>query len=214
MNQPFRLAISIALVVGAAALVHLRSPGQAVSMRKSLGAFPTTLGRWQAREGTVLDPASLRALKAHEYLMRRDEDRDGHSVWLFVGYWATRQHGAQPHSPRNCLPGSGWEPLDASTIRVRLPSAHPAAMTVNRYLIQKDREQQLVLYWYQSQGVAIADELQARIRTVRSSIWDRRTDSALIRVSSPIRGDLQDVSGRLIEYVQTMYPTLREYLPE
>ena len=87
-------------------------------------------------------------------------------------------------------------------------------ITVNRYLVQKDRDQQLVLYWYQSQGRAIAGELAARVQLVKSSIARHRTDGAIVRVSSPVYGSVQDTSDRLVRYVQAMYPALGDYLPD
>lgn len=120
-------------------------------MRQPLDTFPTTIGDWRGREATLFEGEILNILKVKDYLMRRYVDPAGHSLWLYIGYWDTQRKGAQPHSPKNCLPGGGWEPLEAT--RVSIPVAGPpGAIEVNRYLIQKDRDQQLVLYWYQSQG--------------------------------------------------------------
>ena len=121
--------------------------------------------------------------------------------------------GATPHSPRNCLPGSGWEPLEASRVAISLPQPFEPIL-VNQYLIQKDRDQQVVLYWYQSQGKAIAGEMAARVQLVKNSIVRHRTDGALVRISSPVYGSVQDTSDRLVRYVQAMYPALGGYLPD
>ena len=67
------------------------------------------------------------------------------------------------------MPGGGWEPIEASQVTIPLPAPY-SPIVVNRYLIQKDRDQQVVLYWYQSQGKALADELTAKVEMVRSSI--------------------------------------------
>jgi EpsI family protein len=198
MKQPVRVGLSLSVLIGALLVLHLRSPGEAVPIRKSLDSFPSAMGAWQAREGVLLEPEIQNLLKAKEYLMRRDQDPSGRSVWLFIAYWDTLRKGVTPHSPRNCLPGSGWEPLESS----------------NRYLIQKDRDQQVVLYWYQSHGRAIAGEMAARVQLVKNSIARHRTDGALVRVSSPVYGSVQDTSDRLVRYVQAMYPVLGDYLPD
>jgi EpsI family protein len=161
----------------------------------------------------LLEPDILNVLKATDYLMRRDQDPSGKSLWLFIAYWDSHRKGAQPHSPRNCLPGSGWEPLEASMVTIPLPQPSTPIM-VNRYLIQKERDQQVVLYWYQSQGRAIAGEMAARVQLVKNSIVRHRTDGALVRVSSPVYGSVQDTSDRLVRYVQAMYPALGDYLPD
>jgi EpsI family protein len=213
MKQPVRVGLSLSLLIGALLVLHLRSPGEAVPIRKSLDSFPSAVGAWQAREGVLLEPDILNVLKAKEYLLRRDQDPSGRSVWLFIAYWDTLRKGVTPHSPRNCLPGSGWEPLEASMVTIPLPQPF-APIMVNRYLIQKDRDQQVVLYWYQSQGRAIAGEMAARVQLVKNSIARHRTDGAIVRVSSPVYGSVQDTSDRLVRYVQAMYPVLGEYLPD
>jgi len=213
MKQTVRVGLSLSLLIGALLVLHLRSSGEAVPIWKSLDSFPSAVGDWQAREGVLLEQDILNVLKAKEYLMRRDQDPSGRSVWLFIAYWDTLRKGATPHSPRNCLPGDGWEPLEASMVTIPLPQLL-TSITVNRYLIQKDRDQQVVLYWYQSQGRAIAGELAARVQLVRNSIARHRTDGALVRISSPVYGGVQETSDRLVRYVQAMYPALGDYLPD
>ena len=200
-------------MIGALLLLHLRSPSAAVPVRKPLDSFPTAVGQWQAREGVLLELDTLNALKAKDYLMRRDQDPSGLSVWLFIGYWDSQQKGAQPHSPRNCLPGGGWEPLENSRVTISLPQPF-APITVNWFLIQKDRDRQVVFYWYQSQGTATAGELAARIQMMKNSMMRHRTDGALVRVSSPVYGSVEDTSARLVRYIQAMYPILGQYLPD
>ena len=213
MRQPVRVGLSLSLLIGALLVLQLRSPGEAVPIRKSLDSFPTAVGDWQAREGALLELDTLNVLKAKDYLMRRDQDPSGKSLWLFIGYWDSQRKGAQPHSPTNCLPGAGWEPLEVSRVTIPLPSPL-APITVNRFLIQKDRDQQVVFYWYQYQGKAIAGELAARIAMLKNSIQRHRTDGALVRISSPVYGSVRDTSDRLEKYIQAMYPVLGEYLPD
>lgn len=213
MKQPVRVGVSLALLMGALLVLHLRSPGEAVPIRQSLDSFPNAVGAWQAREGVLLDLDTLNVLKAKDYLMRRDQDASGRSVSLFIAYWDSQRKGAQPHSPKNCLPGGGWEPLEASLVTIHLPPPF-APITVNRYLIQKDQDRQMVFYWYQSQGRAIAGEMAARVEMVKTSIVRHRTDGALVRVSSPVYGGVQDTSDRLVRYIQAMYPLLGDYLPD
>ena len=182
-------------------------------MRKMFDTFPTAVGDWQGRQATSLEVEILNILKVNDYLMRRYVDREGRSLWLYIGYWATQRKGAQIHSPRNCLPGGGWEPVEASFITIPLPLPY-APITVNRYLIQKERDLQVVLYWYQSQGKVVAAELTAKIAMVRNAIARNRTDGALVRVSAPVKDGVAATTESLVVYVQALYPKLVEYLPE
>lgn len=213
MRRSVRAAVSCTLLLGTLLVLQLRSTGEAVPIRTSLDAFPAALGDWQGREATVFEVEVLNVLKVKDYLMRRYVDPAGRSLWLYIGYWDTQRKGAQPHSPKNCLPGSGWEPLEASRVTIPLLPPH-APITVNRFLIQKGRDQQLVVYWYHQQGRAIAGEVPARIEMVKNAILRNRTDGALVRVSSPVYGSAAETSRHLVAYIQTLYPILGEYLPD
>jgi EpsI family protein len=208
-----RALIACALLLGAVLVLQLRSTGEAVPIRRTLESFPTSLGTWRARDTSILAPDVVTLLKVDDYLMRRYVDGDGRALWLYIGYWSTQRKGAQIHSPRNCLPGGGWEPIEASRVTVPLPAPY-GPIVVNRYLIQKDRDQQVVFYWYQSQGKAVAGELTAKIEMVRSAIARNRTDGALVRVSSPVTGGVAETTESLVRYVQALYPILADYLPD
>jgi EpsI family protein len=213
MSQAGRVSVSLAILLGALLVLQLRSTGEAVPIRKPLDSFPATLGEWQARRGTIFSGDILATLKLTDYVMRDYGDGGGRSLNLYIGYWDTQRKGATIHSPKNCLPGAGWEPVEASFVTIPLPAPHPPII-VNRYLIQKDRNQQVVLYWYQSQGQVIAGEVPAKIAMVKSALARNRTDGAIVRVMSPVSGSAQEVSERLVAYVQALYPVLGDYLPD
>jgi EpsI family protein len=191
--------------------LQLRSGGEALPLRRSLATFPTLLGEWEGREASLLDGDTLRVLRPTDYLVRRYSDPTGRSVWLYVGYWESQRRGAQPHSPKNCLPGSGWEPVDVTRMTVPLEGGH--SLPVNRFLIQKGRDQQVVLYWYRAQGRAVSGEVEAKIEMMRSAIVRNRTDGAVVRVSSPVYGSVQETTAWLARYVQALEGVLADYLP-
>ena len=213
MTSVVRVSISAALLLTTLLVLHLRSSGEAVPIRKSLDLFPVELGQWQGRQDTALESQVLNQLKVNDYLMRRYVHESGQSLWLYIGYWASQRKGADFHSPKNCLPGGGWEPVEASRIAIDLPGPH-APITVNRYVIQKERSVQVVLYWYQAHGRAIAGEVDAKIELVRGAITQNRTDGALVRVSSAVAGSPQATTERLVDYVRSIYPVLHEFLPD
>jgi EpsI family protein len=213
MRAAARVAVSGALLLGALWLLQLRSSGEAVPLRRSLDAVPMSVGAWQGRESTQIEAKALSILKLDDYVMRRYSEATGRSVGLYIAYWATQRRGALIHSPKNCLPGSGWEPVEATTIAIPLPAPY-APIVVNRYVVQKDREMQLALYWYQSRGRVMAGEVAAKIEMVRGAITQNRTDAALVRVLTPVQGGIPEATDRLVRYVQALYPLLGEFLPE
>jgi exosortase D (VPLPA-CTERM-specific) len=206
-----RFVVAAGLLLATLGVLQLRSTGEAVPIARSLSTFPDSLGHWRGREVTPLETEVLSLLRVSDHLVRRYEDPVGRSIWLYIGYWNTQRKGAQPHSPRNCLPGSGWEPLEAS--RLWIPGGARPPLTVNRFVVQKDHAQQVVLYWYLAQGRPVSGEIKARVETVSNAILRNRTDGALVRVSTPVYGSLDETTAVLTEYVQHLYPLLTEYLP-
>jgi EpsI family protein len=58
--------------------------------------------------------------------------RDSAEVFsIYVGYYDHQTQGKTIHSPKNCLPGSGWEALAQAERQVPTPGGRE---TVNRYL--------------------------------------------------------------------------------
>jgi EpsI family protein len=126
------------------------------------------------------------------------------------------------HSPLNCLPGSGCEPISQTYARVPLAGGvnegGPSAITINRYVVQKGLERQLVLYWYQAHGRVIASEYWSKFYLIRDAVRLNRTDGALVRVIAPVVGDGPDAEARAerlgTAFIQAMFTRLSAYLPE
>jgi EpsI family protein len=213
MTQATRLTVSAALLLAALLVIQFRSQGEAVQIRRPFSSFPAAVGGWKGEEETILEPATLDMLKMSDYLMRRYVDSKGHPILLYVGYWQSQRKGGDIHSPRNCLPGGGWEPVEASRLSIPIDGM-PSGISVNRYLIQKDNQMQIALYWFQSQGKAVPGEVGAKIELVRNAILRNRTDGALVRLSAPVQGGVDQTTDRMVAYVQALYPILRDYLPE
>ena len=121
-------------------------------------------------------------------------------IGLYIGYYKSQREGDTMHSPLNCLPGAGWAPESQSYLTIPVstsPGAAPQPITVNRYLIRKGADRQLVLYWYQSHGRVVASEYSSKIFMVLDAIRTNRTDGALVRVITPVLDeDAGAVTGR------------------
>ncbi|MCP6324112.1 EpsI family protein, partial [Klebsiella pneumoniae] len=80
--------------------------------------------------------------------------------------------------------GAGWRPISSTTID--LPTARGPA-PVNQYVIQKGRDQQVVLYWYQGRGRVVANEYRNKLLMMWDAATLHRTNGGLVRVMSPVR---------------------------
>jgi EpsI family protein len=97
----------------------------------------------------------------------------------YVGYYDRQSQGHTMHSPKNCLPGAGWEILRADT---GLVSANGKQYVVNKNLLKKEHYQALVLYWYQGRGRVAWSEYAVKWNLLRDAALEGHTEEALVRV--------------------------------
>jgi EpsI family protein len=201
----------------AAAVVVKASRIEDVPMREPFASFPSAIGGWNGRAAQRLSEDVERVLGADDYLSRT-YDMGHNRVGLFIGYYKSQRQGDSMHSPLNCLPGAGWQPIAKSYVPITVTDAAGQTfdITVNRYIIEKGLDQQVVLYWYQSHGRVIANEYRSKVFMVYDAARLNRSDAALVRVTSarrPLEGSHADAEVRAIEFVKAVFPTLGTFLP-
>src|SRR5438270_5345627 len=176
------------LVAGGAVINFWAAAGEARVPRRALAEFPAEVGGWrQAGPDARFDAATEAVLRADDYVSRDYAAGDGRAASLYVGYYSTQRTGATYHSPLNCLPGSGWELKEPSTVEIKPADGSPA-FEANSYLVQHGSDRQLMIYWYQGRGRAVANEYRDKVYTVLDSIRLRRSDGAMVRLLVPIHG--------------------------
>jgi EpsI family protein len=198
-------------VLGTVVCLHGRA-AEEVALRQSLSELPVELGDWRGHDTADLDPETLAVLAADEHVSRNYHTRGGDAAQLFIAYYRSQRQGSAIHSPMNCLPGTGWQAVSARRMTVSAPRL--AAMQINRYVVQKGRSKQLVLYWYQSHGRVVASEYWSKAYLVLDGITLKRTDAALIRVMTPIRAGDSAAEASAVGLVRELAPRLGSYLPD
>jgi len=208
------LTLRLACVSGAllitAAIVSAVSGSPQLPGRKRLATLPGALGPWQVVREQVIDPETLNVLRADDYVARLYAGPGG-LVDLFVAYYAAQQEGDAIHSPLNCLPGAGWQPL--AKARVQLAAGSGRSIAANRYIVQKGIDKRLVFYWYQSHGRTVASEYAAKAYMVLDALRTGRSDAALVRVVVPLDGALEPAERGARTFVSTLAPLLETYVP-
>ncbi|MDQ3920703.1 MAG: EpsI family protein [Acidobacteriota bacterium] len=201
------------LVAGGAVINSWAAAGEARVPRKSLAEFTSELGRWQRRGPDARFDAETEAvLRADDYVSRDYMTADGRAASLYVGYYQTQRTGATYHSPLNCLPGSGWELNEPGTVEVK-PADGSRAFEANRYLITHGDERQLLVYWYQGRGRAVASEYRDKLYTVLDSMRLRRSDGAMVRVLVPVGGSEAEAAETAAQFAAQVAPRLAPYVP-
>ena len=104
----------------------------------------------------------------------------------YVGYYDRQTQGKSMHSPRNCLPGAGWEILSTDTALIKLGNQ---SHVVNKYLLKNGPFEAVVLYWYQGRGRVVASEYAVKWNLLRDAALEGHTEEALVRVVSFVSPD-------------------------
>jgi EpsI family protein len=184
-----------------------------VASARSLDRFPSAVGAWRMIERGVIEKDVRDVLKADDYLTRRYAISPAQTASLFVASFKSQRAGQTPHSPKNCLPGSGWMWSVSDTILVKI-AERDRPIEINRYVVSKGDMKAVVLYWYQSRDRVVASEYKAAAFVAWDAIRQNRTDTALVRVVVPIAGNRADAATRSgIEFIQAFFTTLRQFLP-
>ena len=216
-----RATILFICMIAGASLVGRAQQSEPTPLRAPFRQFPMTLDGWRGRQDAPIDDKVLAVLGVDDYLTRVYYAADRSAVGLYMGYYKSQRQGDTIHSPLNCLPGSGWEPLSNSRIRVPVDSggsgASAAEIPVNRYIVQKGLDRQLVVYWYQSHGRVVASEYWGKFYLISDAIRLNRTDGALVRVIAPIDAGAEDGESRAeriaTQFIKKLFPVLGSYLP-
>jgi EpsI family protein len=182
----------------------------------TLTQVPAKIGNWSQTGADIpIEQEILDTLKADQVLSRTYATGPGvQDVSLFVAFFKSQRAGASPHSPKVCLPGSGWVPRDSSTAYINV-AGYANPIPVNRYIVTRGEYKSLVLYWYQSANRVVANEYAAKMYLMADGVRYRRSDTSLVRVIVPVRQDQSDAEAEQIgtRFVQELFQPLRSHLP-
>ena len=213
MRSDFRFALAATVLVGTAIFLETRQGFEVLPPRQPLASLPHQLGVWHGSDVTISREV-LDTLGQGDFLSRQyyGDASAWSNVDMFVAYFPSQRAGQTIHSPEHCLPGSGWFPLGSSRITLALPGHVP--FPANRYLIAKGDDRLLVLYWYWAHDRAVASEYRAKFYLIADAIRLNRTDGAMIRISTPVRGENVDAAQqRLVSFARELVPLINAYVP-
>ena len=211
-SKPARILTAVLLIQVAVVYGFTRS--ELIPQNVPLSQVPTQFGSWTMQQEGVVEQEIQDVLKADELLTRSyvsvEQQRAAH---LFVAYFHSQRTGQTPHSPKNCLPGSGWIPSVSDVIHIPI-QGRTEPIETNRYVVAKGDQKSLVLYWYQSRDRVVASEYKAKFFVVADALRYNRTDTALVRVVVPVvDGDIENSQKAAIDFVQSFYFPLRAHFP-
>lgn len=211
MRKRTRFAPALLLAFGCLLLLSVRAQ-RSLALQAPLTQLPDPLPGYEHLDVEV--PADQAAIAGMTSYVNRVYSRDSADAFgLYVGFYDSQQQGKTVHSPKNCLPGSGWEPMSARRDTISTPRGDVA--TVNRYIIANKSQQAIVYYWYQGRGRVAANEYAVKWHLLRDAAIRRRTDEALVRIIVPVTPtrSVDDADRLARDAARRLIPTLNQFLP-
>jgi EpsI family protein len=99
-------------------------------------------------------------------------------------------------------------------VPVELAGTALGRFEVNRAVIQKGLEKQLVYYWFEGRGRHLTSDFAAKLYTVVDGAAKGRTDGGLVRVITPIgQGGEAAAEARLRGFLAALADRLPRFIP-
>lgn len=208
-----RFGIAAVLLLATASGLQAHSQNEVFPSREPLSSLPMQVDGWTGADETI-DQASLDVLGPGEFFLRNYEAPGQPEINVYVAYFPTQRMGDTIHSPNHCLPGGGWVPVLRQ--RVPLKGSDGTSFPVNRYVVTKRGERQLVLYWFQAHGREVASEYAAKYYLIADSIKMNRSDGAVVRLMSMMNpGETPEAAQqRVMRLGDHLLPLLDQYIPK
>jgi EpsI family protein len=214
MTSTLRFTLAVILIAPTAIFLQARGRNEVFPSRLPLKSFPLQLDTWTGTD-VPIEKEVLDVLGPGDFLLRiyQEQAKQEPYVDLFIAYFRSQRAGDTIHSPKNCLPGAGWTPVESSHITLSLPGHGP--FPVSRYIIAKGDARQLVLYWYWAHDRGVASEYWAKFYLVADSMRMNRSDGALVRITTAMYpGESTDAAQqRVLPFAGNVVPLLNDYIP-
>ena len=227
LTNKYARILTVALIIQIFAFYAIAMRPERTPIVGPLANFPTAIGTWTAWRDFPLDADTQAILKADDVLNRFYFDstrtrncaadlggNSGDCLNLFIAFFKTQRYGQAPHSPKNCLPGAGWEQVSAERPAIDVPGEdHP--IVINNFITEHGEARSVSLYWYQSHQRIIASEFGAKFWSMVDSIRYHRSDTAIVRVTVPVvGGDIDAAVQTGYGFVRAVFPDLLRQLPQ
>lgn len=182
---------------------------QVMALRAPLETIPTVFEGFRGYD-QVISEEEQRVAGMSDYVLRAFTRDSLVAFSVYVGYYEQQTQGRTIHSPRNCLPGAGWEALSAG--REAVPIAGDTVL-INRYELANGDNRALVYYWYQGRGRVESSEYKVKWDLLRDAALSGRSEEALVRIVVPINGSIADPDALARKIAAELVPEVEQRLP-
>lgn len=206
--------LTLALFVMTAVYVNLlRFSNISVQEKIDLNRLPMQINEWYARS-VFLNERTQNVLNADKTVWRRFNNTAGQTIWLFVAYFKDQKYGAQIHSPKHCLPGSGWKILNKGEYNFRIDNSLYNDIRTNLLITTDGKSKEMMFYWFWTRSGTITSEIGLKMDLAKNALLRNPTDASLIRLNLKIVDNNAKKTIELAsQFINDIFPHLLNILP-
>jgi EpsI family protein len=170
--------------------------------------FEQNLGDWKGTD-LKMDAEVVEMLNPDQIVFKRYRNTSGNSIDLYGVFYGSQGADRTMHSPLNCYPGTGWEIVGKSKVRLHGPDGDDdKGFEVRKLNLRKGLAKRVLYYWYYAGGKIASNQYMNKLLTLYGALFNNRTDGGLVTVAT-----IQDDAGLNQEYLENDFiPTLLGYL--
>lgn len=201
------IASVAALAISVAVVSAIGKRTEIIPARALFPEFPAQIGFWHGEQSAMEDTVT-KYLGLTDYILADYTNNESQRVNFYAAYYESQRKGVSPHSPRVCIPGGGWQIAEIARTQV-------GDLPINRIVIKKEGNTQLVYYWFQQRGRQFANEYLMKWYLFKDALLMNRTDGALVRITTAVdtKENIADADNRLKAFSQQITPVLPKFIP-
>lgn len=186
-----------------------------VAIKQPLSLFPKRLGAWERISCHRFTDEILNILKMDDYLDCVYREPGGRTVELYVAFYgAVGVKGEGYHSPKNCMPGSGWGIDSVRSCVLPVGIEGQTSSTVAEMTVRNNDLRRLVIYWYQNRGRIIHSEIMEKVFLVLDSLFMKRRDGTFVRLTMDTDTENDKTADYLIrQFSMLVMKKLEDFIP-
>ncbi len=205
------IVISMFLLAWALVGYARQAENRVVTFPIDTNEVPSTLAGFQMVEQQGLDDLSKEMLTPDAYIVRNYRNEAGYLANVLVIYGHQKNTF---HSPGYCLPGGGWaiQKKLVERIPVTAPDGREYEAELNRFLLQKGEQRQVVFYCFVEGGRVTPSIFVLNWYLLQDRLLHRPAMGALLRIIVPVADNEEQAAEVARKLARELVPIVQHQL--
>jgi len=209
-----RLFIVFFLCIGTFLILQNISGVRPTPILKPLSLFPKKIGDYRFVAAKTSSQGVIDLLGVNDYINYNYISSSGILIDFYLAYYESVGGSSTYHSPKNCLPGSGWGISSVKTVQVSPKEDIDKKVPLTEMTLQSPDSLQIVLYWYQNRGRTISSEYWEKIYLVLDALFKGRRDGSFVRIIANVpEGKMREIQQETRQFAELVLAELSDFIP-